>query len=58
MIGDNDCAFNSRMSTHRKACKRYAALLFHRVIEDIAAKIISYHFINRKINPSGTLSKH
>ena len=33
-------------------------LYFHRVREAIASKIISYHFINGKINPAYVLSKY
>ena len=38
--------------------KKYVALSFHRVREDIAAKIITYHFVNVKINPADVLSKN
>ena len=38
--------------------KRHVALSFHRVRESIAAKIISYHFIEGKYNPADVMSKH
>ena len=33
-------------------------LIFHRVREAIAVKIIAHHLINGKINPEDVLSKH
>ena len=50
--------FPAIQATHRKRHKRHAALSFHRVRESIAAKIISYHFIEGKHNPADVLSKH
>ena len=46
------------MTPHGKIHKRHVALSFHRVREAIAAKIISYHFIDGKDNPADVLSKH
>jgi hypothetical protein len=58
MFGDNDSVVNSSMTPFGKIHKRHVALSFHRVREAIAAKIISYQFINGKINPADILSKH
>ena len=58
MIGDNDSAVNSSMTPQGKIHKRHVALSFYRIREAIAAKIISYQFINGKINPTDILSKH
>ena len=58
MFGDNDSIVNSKMTSQGKIHKRHLALSFHRVREAMSAKIISYHFINGKINPACVLSKH
>ena len=58
MFGDNGSVFNISMTPFGKIHKRHVALSFHRVREAIAAKIISYQFINGKINPADILSKH
>ena len=49
MFGDNDSVVNSSMTPFGKIHKMHVALSFHRVREAIAAKIISYQFINLKI---------
>ena len=46
------------MNPQGKIHKMHVALYFHRVREDIAAKIISYQFINGKIIHEDVLSKH
>ena len=38
--------------------KRHVALSFHRIREDVAANVISYHLINCKINPAHILNKY
>lgn len=58
MFGDNKSAVDSSMTPHRKIYERHVALSFHRVREAIAAKIISYHFIDGKDNPADVLSKY
>ena len=58
MSGGNDSAVNSSMTPHGNVHKRHVALSFHRVRESIAAKIISYHFVNGKINPACVLGKN
>ena len=58
MIGDNDSVVDSSVTPHGKIHKMHTALSFHHVREAIAAKIISYNFINGKINDVDVLSKH
>ena len=58
MFGENKSAVNSSMNPQGKSNKRNIALSSQRLREAIAAKIISYHFINGKINPADILSKH
>ena len=58
MFGDNKSVVDSSMTPHGKMRKRHIALSFHRVRESIAAKIVSYHFIDGKDNPADILSKH
>jgi hypothetical protein len=58
VFGDNDSVVNSSMTPFGKIHKRHVALSFHRGREAIAAKIVSYQFINGKINPADILSKH
>ena len=55
---DNDRTLNSSVTPQGKIRTRCAALSFYRVMESIAAKIISYNFINGKINPADILSKY
>ena len=58
MFGDNKSVVDSGMTPHGKMRKRHVALSFHRVREEIAAKIASYHCINGEDNPADALSKH
>ena len=58
MFGDNRSVEDSSVTPHAKIHKRHVALIFHRVREAIAAKIIGYYFTNGDINPSDILSKH
>ena len=58
MFGDNKSVVDSSMNLHGKIHKRHVALSFYRVRESIAAKIVSYHFIDGKDNPADILSKH
>ena len=46
------------MTPQGKIHKRHVALSFHRLREAIAANIISYQFIDGKINHVDILSKH
>ena len=58
MFGDNGRVVNSSMNPQGKIHERHVALSFHRAREAIAAKIISYHLINVRINPINILIKH
>ena len=58
MFGDNRSVVDSSMTPHGKTHKRHMALSFHRVRESVAAKIVSYHFVDGKNNPADILSKH
>ena len=58
MLGDNGSVVNSSMNPQGKIHKRRVALSFHRVREDVAAKIMSYQFISSKINPDDILNKY
>ena len=58
MSGDNESVVDSSMTPHGKMHKRHIALSFHCVRESIAAKIISYHFIDGEDNPADIQSKH
>jgi hypothetical protein len=58
MFGDNKSVVTSSTIPHSKLNKRHNALLYHRVREAIAAKIIDFLHINGKTNPANVLSKH
>ena len=58
MIGDNYSVVNSSMNPQGKIHKRNVALSFHRIRENVTAKIASYQFISGNINPVDILSKH
>ena len=58
MLGDNRSVVDSSMTPYTKIHKRYIILSFYRVREVIVAKIISYYFIPREINPTNILSKY
>ena len=58
IFGDNGSVVNSNMTSQEKIHKMHAVLSFYRVREDIEANIISYHFINGKINPADILIKN
>ena len=58
MLGDNDNVVNSSMSPQGNVHKRHVPLSFHRFRETIAANVISYKFINGKINPVDVLSNN
>ena len=55
---DNDSVVNSSVTPQGKIHVRHVTLCFHRFREAVVAKIISFHFINGKINPADILSKH
>jgi hypothetical protein len=58
MFGDNQSVVNSSMHPHAKLHKRHTMLSFHRVRQAIAHKILSFFYIDGKINPADMVSKH
>ena len=58
MLGDNKSVVDSGTIPHAKLHKRHNALSFHRVREAIAARILRFHHVPGKTNPSDILSKH
>jgi len=58
MFGDNKSVVISSTIPHSKLNKRQNALLYHRVREAIAAKIIDFLHIDGKTNHADVLSKH
>jgi hypothetical protein len=57
MFGDNQSVITSSTIPHSQLSKRWNALSYHRVREAIAAKILRFHFIESKQNPSDILTK-
>ena len=49
---------NISITPQDKIHKSHVSLSFHLYREALVAKIVSYHFINGKINPIDVLSKH
>jgi hypothetical protein len=58
MFGDNQSVVNSSMHPHAKLHKRHTMLSFHHVRQAIAHKILSFFYIDGKINPADMVSKH
>ena len=58
IFGDNKSFVDSSLTPHSKIYKRNMSLLFHRVIETIAAGIISYNFVQGSLNLDNMLSKY
>jgi hypothetical protein len=58
LFGDNTFFVDSYMEINAKHYKRHIMLYFHRVREDIAAGIVSFHFLLGDDNLSDILSKH
>ena len=58
MFGNNRSVVTSPTLTHSSLSKRHNNLVFHRVREAIAAKIIDFHWIQSEYNLSDMLSKH
>ena len=58
MFRDNNTVVDGIMTLRGKMHKRHVALSFHRVSEVIAAKIISYLFLDGKNNSADVLNKH
>ena len=57
MFGDNKAVVSSSTIPHYKLNKRHTALVYHKVRESIAAKILKFIFIPGTLNPADTLSK-
>jgi len=58
MFGDNQSVVTSSTIPHSKLNKWHIALLYHRVREAIAAKVLDFLHIDGKTNPADVLSKH
>ena len=57
LFGDNQFVVNSGNTPHNNLHKRHLILSFHRAREAVAAAIVRFHYINRKVNPVDLLSK-
>ena len=57
MFGDNKTVTDSSINPASKLNKRHVILLYHRVCEAIAAKVLYFAFIPGKDNPANILSK-
>jgi hypothetical protein len=58
MFGDNQSVVTNSTIPHSSLNKRHNALAYHRVREMIAAKVLSYYWIDGKDNPADVVSKH
>ncbi len=58
LFGDNKSVVTSSTLPHSTLNKRHNILAYHRVREAIAAKILSFHWIQSGYNLSDMLSKH
>jgi len=58
LLGDNQSVVTSSTIPHSSLNKQHNALLYHRVCEAIASKILAFFHIDGKTNPSDVLSKH
>ncbi len=58
MFGDNKSIVGSSTTVHAKLHKRYTILLFHRVCECVASKMIQFFHIPGSINPADILAMH
>jgi len=58
LFGDNQYVVTSSTVPHSSLNKQRNALLYHRVWEAIAGKILAFFHIDGKTNPSDVLSKH
>lgn len=58
MFGDNQAVVTNSTIPHSCLSKRHNALSYHRVREAIAAKILTFFWINGKKNPADIVSKH
>jgi hypothetical protein len=58
MFGDNKSVVDSSMKVYVKLHKRHYMLLFHRVREAIASRMIGFYFNPGNIITADILSKH
>jgi hypothetical protein len=58
MFGDNQSVVTNSTIPHSLLNKRHNALAYHRVREMIAAKALSYYWIDGKSNPADIVRKH
>ena len=58
MFGDNQAVVTNSTVPHSCLSKRHNALSYHRVREAIAAKVLTFFWINGKKNPADIVSKH
>ena len=58
MFGDNQAVVTNSTIPHSCLSKRHNALSYHRVREAIAAKVLTFFWINGKKNPADIVSKH
>ena len=58
LFGDNRSAVTSATLPHSTLTKRHNILVFHRVREAIAAKLMAFYWIQSAYNLSDMLSKH
>ena len=58
LFGDNQSVITSSTLPESVLNKRHNALAYHQVREAIAAKILTFHWIDSKSNLSDILSKH
>ena len=57
LFGDNQSVITSSTLPHSTLSKRWNALSYHCVHEAIAARILRFHFIDSKQNPSDIMTK-
>ena len=57
LFGDNQSVITSSTLPHSTLSKCWNALSYHRVREAIAARILRFHFIDSKQNPSDIMTK-
>jgi hypothetical protein len=58
LFGDNQAVVNNSAIPHSTLSKRHNALSYHRVREAIAAGVVSFYWIDGKLNPADIVSKH
>ena len=57
LFGDNQSVITSSTLPHSTLSKRWNTLFYHHVCEAIAARILRFHFIDSKQNPSDIMTK-